>query len=262
METLESDIDLGGDEALGSDESIFAEDGEVDELGVEDSGSDTDEGDALGQDDAEDASAEDRTFRVKVNGEVIEVTEAELVAGYQRQRDYTQKTQELAAERQRLAHYDELERAFQNDPVGTLQRLADAYGLRVDGLDVEPLDESERRVRELEERLAAQERARQIEELDREVAKLHEQYGEFDERELFEHAVTRGITSLEVALRDLLFDKRAEREAKSAEKRAAKREAAVVSGGTKRAAAATKPNTEGKKLSIREAWAAARRQLG
>jgi len=41
-----------------------------------------------------------RRFTVKIDGKTVEVDETELVQGYQRQADYTRKTQELAAQRQ------------------------------------------------------------------------------------------------------------------------------------------------------------------
>jgi hypothetical protein len=50
-------------------------------------------------------------FAVKVDGEEIEVTLDELQGGYQRQKDYTQKTQALAEERKALeAKADEVEK--------------------------------------------------------------------------------------------------------------------------------------------------------
>lgn len=72
-----------------------------------------DEDDAEGQPDAE-ADAEDqsdeqdedteeaepaKTFRVKIDGEEVEVTEDELLRGYSREQDYTRKTQALAEDR-------------------------------------------------------------------------------------------------------------------------------------------------------------------
>lgn len=44
----------------------------------------------------------DETYQVKVDGEVIEVSLKEALAGYQRQADYTRKAQALAAEREEL----------------------------------------------------------------------------------------------------------------------------------------------------------------
>ena len=47
----------------------------------------------------EEPQAEVKTFRVKVDGEEIEVPEDELLKGYSRTKDYTKKTQKLAEER-------------------------------------------------------------------------------------------------------------------------------------------------------------------
>ena len=44
-----------------------------------------------------------KTVKLTVNGEEIEVTEADLKAGHMRHRDYTQKTQQLADERKAVA---------------------------------------------------------------------------------------------------------------------------------------------------------------
>ena len=43
------------------------------------------------------------SFTVTVDGEQMDVSQSELINGYQRQADYTRKTQELATERERLA---------------------------------------------------------------------------------------------------------------------------------------------------------------
>jgi len=42
------------------------------------------------------AAAQPKTFTVKINGENVEVTEAELLKGYSREKDYTVKSQRLA----------------------------------------------------------------------------------------------------------------------------------------------------------------------
>lgn len=53
-------------------------------------------------DQLDDELQEARTFKVKVNGEEIEVTEDELINGYSRQQDYSRKTQELAERRKQI----------------------------------------------------------------------------------------------------------------------------------------------------------------
>lgn len=53
-------------------------------------------------DEEDDESETETTYIVKVDGEELEVDEDELLGGYQRQRDYTRKTQELAEQRKEL----------------------------------------------------------------------------------------------------------------------------------------------------------------
>jgi len=43
-----------------------------------------------------------RTFKVKADGQTLEITEEELIRGYSRQKDYTQKTQVLSEQSKRL----------------------------------------------------------------------------------------------------------------------------------------------------------------
>ncbi|AUR99097.1 hypothetical protein NVP1262O_11 [Vibrio phage 1.262.O._10N.286.51.A9] len=52
-----------------------------------------------------DDEPEDETFLVTIDGEEKEVASQELLAGYQRQQDYTQKTQALAEERKKTEEY-------------------------------------------------------------------------------------------------------------------------------------------------------------
>lgn len=88
------------DDSDGSESEEAPEAGESDEDGEEsDEGSpepdEEDEDDGSGDDDGED----DETWEVTVNGEKVQVTRSEAIAGYQRQSDYTRKTQALADER-------------------------------------------------------------------------------------------------------------------------------------------------------------------
>lgn len=63
------------------------------------------------------------TYQVKVDGEVVEVSLKEALAGYQRQADYTRKAQALATEKQ------EFEQAVSqfSDAIGSLQQLDSAW---------------------------------------------------------------------------------------------------------------------------------------
>lgn len=58
-----------------------------------------DAADAQAAKDADPDAETEQVYTVKVDGKEFEVTESELLAGYQRQEDYTQKTQAVAAER-------------------------------------------------------------------------------------------------------------------------------------------------------------------
>lgn len=83
-----------------SDEELESESQEEDhsEDEVEDESEEADEQEGEGE--TEDEPAE--YYVVTIGDEELEVTEDELLSGYQRQRDYTRKTQELADERNSL----------------------------------------------------------------------------------------------------------------------------------------------------------------
>lgn len=55
--------------------------------------------------DSEPKQEEEPRYKVKVDGEEIEVTQDELLRGYMRQKDYTQKTQALAEQRRQFEQY-------------------------------------------------------------------------------------------------------------------------------------------------------------
>jgi hypothetical protein len=87
-----------------------------------------DEEEAQPEEDAEEDGAEEdprlgETYQVKVDGEVVEVSLKEALAGYQRQADYTRKAQALASEKQ------EFEQAVSeySDTIGSLQQLDAAW---------------------------------------------------------------------------------------------------------------------------------------
>jgi hypothetical protein len=82
---------------------------EVEEESEEDEPEDTEE-----EDESEEVEVEERkTYRVKASGEEKDVTLDELVSGYQKSTDYTQKSQQLAEERKKLeAHAQEVQNAM------------------------------------------------------------------------------------------------------------------------------------------------------
>jgi hypothetical protein len=100
---------------------------------------DGEEGDPEGDEDESDSDEADETldqvFEVRVDGEPVEVTLREALAGYQRQADYTRKTQALAAEKQELEAEKEgfsaaieqlqsLDEAWSENPVDVLSQFA------------------------------------------------------------------------------------------------------------------------------------------
>jgi hypothetical protein len=56
-------------------------------------------------DDSEDEPAQTRKYTVKIDGKSVEVDESELIKGYQREADYTRKTQAVAEERKAIEAY-------------------------------------------------------------------------------------------------------------------------------------------------------------
>ena len=65
----------------------------------------------------------DKYVAVQVNGEEVRVPLKEALSGYQRQADYTRKTQELSEQRRQVQFGGALQEALQNDPKGTLELL-------------------------------------------------------------------------------------------------------------------------------------------
>ena len=147
---------------------------------------------------------EEPGYTVKIDGEEQQVTLEELQNGYQRQADYTRKTQEIAVERERLQQAEAIVSALENDPSGTLQTLARSFNVDTfdqpqtneDGYE---LDATEKKLVELESKLAKQEQAQRVQQVEREVDTLQEKYGEFDRKELLNHALKHGIPNLEAA---------------------------------------------------------------
>ena len=99
---------------------------------------------------------------VKLDGEELQVPLSEAIAGYQRQADYTRKTQELAQQREQFQFASALQTALETDPAATIDLLSKHYGISrqaaadmvADGEDFEMLDPVEQRYRELDKRIA------------------------------------------------------------------------------------------------------------
>ena len=152
---------------------------------------------------------------VKVDGQEQQVTLDELRNGYQRQSDYTRKTQELASERERLAQGEAIVQALEADPQGAISALAGAFGVGGGNQNTvqpegsyEDLDPDEERLRRIESSIETQNRALRQQNLQKEVGSLREKYGmDFDEKTLYAHALKNKIGNLEAALTHMEWDK-------------------------------------------------------
>ena len=209
-------------------------------------------------------------YTVKIDGEEQQVTLEELQNGYQRQADYTRKTQEVAAEKERLQQAEAIVSALEYDPHGTLQTLARSYNVDYgipqqsqNNDDYEEVDPIQSKISELENKIARQEQAQRVQQVEREVKTLQEKYGEFDRQELLNHALKNGIPNLEAAYTHLRFNEvksTADKLSQEQEITNKKREAAVVTpGGSTQQGTETEPTP--KVSSLREAFALAKQQL-
>mgnify|MGYP003665219903 CR=1 FL=1 len=209
-------------------------------------------------------------YTVKIDGAEHQVTLEELQQGYQRQADYTRKTQELASERQRLQQAETIVAALEADPQGTLDALGGALGVQgnlgtQDDTSWEDEDPTVQRVAQLEAQVAHQAKTHRQQALDKEVTRLKGVYGEFDERELFQHALNNKIANLEAAYAHKNFGTIAnyagqlQRDADALD---AKRKGAPVEGGKSVQEGAVSTDKTKEPSTLREAFALAKQQLG
>ena len=209
-------------------------------------------------------------YTVKIDGEEQQVTLEELQQGYQRQADYTRKTQEIAAERDRLQQAEAIVSALEHDPEGTLQTLAHSFnvapitGQQVSDDEYAEVDPTQQKLAELEQKIARQEQIERVQRVEREVSTLQEKYGEFNREELLNHALKNGIPNLEAAYTHMRFNdvkSTADKLSQEQEITNKKREAAVVTpGGSTQSGVETEPTPQ--VSSLREAFALAKQQLG
>jgi hypothetical protein len=214
----------------------------------------------------------DKYVSVSVGGEELQVPLKEALSGYQRQADYTRKTQELSEQRKQVQYGVALQEALQNDPNGTLALLSQHYGVAQQPSEEEELymDPVEKQYRQLDQRLAAFEQQKAMDQLERTVQSLQTRYGsDFDANEVVAKALALGSSDLEAVYKPVAFVRlyddatafRHLRENKAQEHTQvtqAKRQASVVSSGSSASSAdvSAKPIT-----SLRDAFEAAKRQL-
>ena len=214
----------------------------------------------------------DRHVKLNVAGEEVDVPLKEALAGYQRQADYTRKTQELSEQRKQVQFGTALQEALQNDPRNTLELLKQHYGLdeQQSSEDELLLDPVEKQYRQLETRMRAFEQEKALRDLEKTVESLSRKYGDaFNADEVIAKALATGNSNLEAVYKQTAFDRVFEQslttsqvKAKKAEEEKAivqaKREATVVSKGasSKSADVSSKPVT-----TLRDAFELAKRQL-
>lgn len=209
----------------------------------------------------------DKVVKLQVDGEEVVVPVKEALAGYQRQADYTRKTQELSEQRKQVQYAAALAEALQSNPAATLQLLQEQYGITAQPQEEEWLDPAEQQFRQLEQRIAAFEQQRAMDELTRTIDTLQSKYGDdFNADEVVAKALATGTTDLEAVFKQITFDKvystASEAKKKLADEQArvqAKRSAAVVSGGTATKAPVTTTTAQPK--SVFEAFENAKKTL-
>lgn len=230
--------------------------GEGEEVGQEPDGQDEEAGD-----DEPDAGEDDQGIELTLNGEAVTLTRKEIEAGVLRQADYTRKTQQLAAERRSLGQANDILQALDNNPAETLAIMAQHYKVPWGGDPYaeppEPPSQEQIALRDMQAWREQQELQQRAWQVDNEVRRLHEQYGEFDDDELFTFAVSSSVPDLETALRAMVYD----RSPRANGKRTEKRKVAGVAGGQGRSTAVA-PRTLPEKITrFSDAYDAAKREL-
>jgi hypothetical protein len=214
----------------------------------------------------------DRPVKLNIAGEEIDVPLKEALAGYQRQADYTRKTQELSEQRKQVQFGSALQEALQNDPKSTLELLKQHYGLeeQQSSEDELLLDPVEKQYRQLESRMKAFEQQKALNDLEKTVESLSRKYGDaFDADEIIAKALATGNSNLEAVYKQTAFDRIFEQNVTANQVKAkkaddekaivqAKRDATVVSKGAsaKSADVPSKPVT-----TLRDAFEMAKRQI-
>ena len=210
----------------------------------------------------------DKVIKLQVDGEEVVVPVKEALAGYQRQADYTRKTQELSEQRKQVQYASALQEALQSDPAATLQLLNQQYGVATQPQEDEWMDPAEQQLRQLEQRIAAFEQSKAMDELTRTIDTLQSKYGEdFDTDEVVAKALATGSTDLEAIFKQITFDKvyskASEATKKLSEEQArvqAKRSATIVSTGSSSKGGSPATTTQPK--TVFEAFEQAKKGLG
>ena len=207
------------------------------------------------------------SFTVTVDGEQMDVSQTELINGYQRQADYTRKTQELATERERLAQGEAIVQALESDPESAVSALADAFGIRMGNQgsapqeEMEELDPEETRLRRLESAIEEQSRLNRQQNLQKEMDGLRDKYqADIDENALYSHALKHNIGNLDAAYAHMTYADLQEK-AKNSDIVEEKRAASVIEDGSGSAEGVISRDFGQAVDSIRDAYELATKQL-
>lgn len=154
------------------------------------------------------------------DGTVISLEEA--AQGYMRQRDYTQKTQDLANQRRIAQRGADLLQALDTDPKATVELIAETYKVQVPqasapatatnewGETIESSTQDTAEVAALKSEVqqlrgtvgnVAQQQQRSV--LMNEIAEVQGRYGDFDQDVILRHMQANDIPTVEMAYRDL-----------------------------------------------------------
>ena len=213
----------------------------------------------------------DRLVTVRVDGQEVVVPLSEALAGYQRQADYTRKTQEISEQKRSIQTAAALQEALANNPMETLQLLQQHYGVKQPVQSYEEDIWQDPLVKELEEIKAWKrdlEYKQTLSEVEKEILDLERKYGnDFDREEVIAKALATGSNDLELTFKMIHFD-RIFQEKKQATQKVAetkqrtngKRAAQVVSGSSSSSGTTTAPVSQPK--SVIEAFREAQKTLG
>jgi len=215
--------------------------------------------------------------RLKVDGEEVAVPLSEALSGYQRQADYTRKTQELAEQQRRAQFGMTLQQALEANPAETLRILQSQYAAeqqQPDEPEQQPdadwtADPNDAWRREIDGRVQRFEALQAEQELRVAVGVLQQRYGEqFDPKEVVSAAYAQGRMDLENVYKEIAFDRywqgqQAARQSQGADEAArieAKSQTSNVHSGNG-ATNAVAPSSD-QPMSIEDAFAAAKQELG
>jgi hypothetical protein len=127
------------DDFIAGDEETVEEDADEFGLPLDDADDDIEADEAEESEEEESAETDEDTYKVKVDGETVEITLKEALAGYQRQADYTRKAQALAAERDQfqeeiqqyegvLQNVQLLDEAWEENPISVIANFTMSTG--------------------------------------------------------------------------------------------------------------------------------------